>query len=543
MSAPITARIGRFARGLRFARVAGVAGAGPGAAAILTTLLITVGASAAPPQPDRQPIPGAYLDAIETFETTTRGLFAATVQSIVPAPADVDDPSAARSFAVVLDGRPRIVLVRRHAVRTARCTLLVSGEAGALVPSPLAPARTWRGELADDTSIRVAVSFDEDDRITGVVHDDLGSTWGIEPVDRRMAGAATDLHVVYRADDVMPTDAVCATTDDLRVELPELGRGPEADAAAMLAVQDDRFDPQDPDPSFLAEMMARLAAGDGGGGPMDGPEGLTDSRAQIAFEADFPYYQLNGSSVDQTVADIDAVMNAVGLIYESQTGICYTTTGYVVRTSAGADPYATTDPVELIFAMRSEWNANINLPHDVGHLFTGRNLDGSTVGIAFVGVICTNSRYGLSQSRFTSNFTNRTQLTAHELGHNWNACHCNLSECTGGAGDPDCGIMNAFINGATVFGSRSITTIEAHRQSRFCLDDCQTVTYVDFAWNGPENGSLANPWNTFQEGHDNAQLGTEVRIIPGLSSETGVFNRNIRVIVEGDGTVRIGGQP
>jgi len=64
----------------------------------------------------------------------------------------------------------------------------------------------------------------------------------------------------------------------------------------------------------------------------------------------------------------------------------------------------------------------------VAHMMTGRELDGTTIGIAFLGSVCNRSRaYGLSQSHFTTNMGYRITLTAHELGHSWNANHCDAA--------------------------------------------------------------------------------------------------------------------
>ena len=59
---------------------------------------------------------------------------------------------------------------------------------------------------------------------------------------------------------------------------------------------------------------------------------------------------------------------------------------------------------------------------DVAQLFTGRNLDGSVIGIAYPGGICTNFGYNLVQNY--GNLGCATDLSAHELGHNWSAGHC-----------------------------------------------------------------------------------------------------------------------
>lgn len=74
---------------------------------------------------------------------------------------------------------------------------------------------------------------------------------------------------------------------------------------------------------------------------------------------------------------------------------------------------------------RSYWlNNESSVTRDMASLMTGRDLDGSTIGLAFTGVVCTNAAYGLSQSRYTTNAVNRIALTAHEVGHNWSSPHC-----------------------------------------------------------------------------------------------------------------------
>jgi hypothetical protein len=73
--------------------------------------------------------------------------------------------------------------------------------------------------------------------------------------------------------------------------------------------------------------------------------------------------------------------------------------------------------------------------------------------------------YGLSQSRFTTQLASRVGLTSHEVGHNWNASHCD--------GDSDCRIMCSGLGGCagsvTSFGTRSISTISSFRDGRSCL--------------------------------------------------------------------------
>jgi hypothetical protein len=188
--------------------------------------------------------------------------------------------------------------------------------------------------------------------------------------------------------------------------------------------------------------------------------------AEIAFDADFEFYQLNGSSVNNTVSDIEAVMNSVETIYMAQASISYIVTQIVVRSSP-ADPYTTSVPGSLLDQFRAYWNdQHYYVIRDVAHLMTGRDMEGTVIGIAWLSVTCTSptAAYGLSQSRFTNNFSSRVALTAHELGHNWSAQHCN--------GDADCGIMCASLGGCTgsltQFGTTPRNQIIAWRNSHNC---------------------------------------------------------------------------
>lgn len=65
------------------------------------------------------------------------------------------------------------------------------------------------------------------------------------------------------------------------------------------------------------------------------------------------------------------------------------------------------------------------------------------------------------QSDFNNNLACATDLSAHEMGHNWNAGHCSCTSNT----------MNPFITCANTFHpSLTIPEILSHRDSRSCLD-------------------------------------------------------------------------
>jgi hypothetical protein len=99
----------------------------------------------------------------------------------------------------------------------------------------------------------------------------------------------------------------------------------------------------------------------------------------------------------------------------------------------------------------------------MAELFTGRDLSDPVIGIAFAGFVCNSNAYSVVQN--IGGFSCRTDLTAHELGHNWNANHCSCGGFT----------MNSALTCANQFSpSFTIQEIISYRETReFCLvNDC-----------------------------------------------------------------------
>ena len=186
--------------------------------------------------------------------------------------------------------------------------------------------------------------------------------------------------------------------------------------------------------------------------------GLTT--AELACDADYEYFQHWGS-VSGVQTRIESVINTMNLQYERDVSITHAITTIIVRSSS-SDPYSRKGASQLLNQFRAEWNSNQSgVVRDVAHLFTGRALTGSTIGIAWVGTVCNlGYAYGLVESDFTSNFSCVTDLSAHEIGHNWGAGHCSCSNYT----------MNASITCSNVFNpSGTIPTINSYRDSQTCF--------------------------------------------------------------------------
>ncbi|MFT5288110.1 MAG: hypothetical protein ACI8QS_000851 [Planctomycetota bacterium] len=292
---------------------------------------------------------------------------------------------------------------------------------GDLVAVTPQPSRTYRGTVAGLPGSIVAGSWLDDGLYARVRLNDSADYW-IQPLQRHIVGALPGQHVLYSSEDVLDHDKTCG------LDLLANARPPQ-----------------------------QFGGGNNGGGGTE----AAGSIAELALDADFEYFQAYGSS-GAVQSMITAVISTMNLQYEAEVDITHLITAIVVRTTS-SDPYSSTNANTLLDQFVNEWNSNQgSIQRDVAQLFTGKEIDSGTIGIAYVGVICHGSfGYGLVQSDFNSNFSCSTDLSAHELGHNWSAGHCNCTSNT----------MNPYITCANTFSSNfSRPDIISHRDSRSCLD-------------------------------------------------------------------------
>ena len=175
----------------------------------------------------------------------------------------------------------------------------------------------------------------------------------IDPVNKYVPGTRPDQVVIYRDADVRPAS-----------------RGTCGSIA--LSKQGEK----------IIEQVA----------PQSSPVGAavvsTPRKVEIATDADFEFFQANGAA-SNTV--IQGIINQVDGIYLGQVNLSFAITFQNVFATA-TDPYTSTDSGTLLNQFRTEWTNNrTTVPRDVAHLFTGRNVAGGIVGIAWIGVVCNNS--------------------------------------------------------------------------------------------------------------------------------------------------------
>ncbi|MFM9902051.1 MAG: PA14 domain-containing protein [Polaromonas sp.] len=335
-------------------------------------------------------------------------------------PADVATRTAPWKMDVNL-GREVVTLeLERSSVRAPDAELRVAGPGGFIASRPLPAEQVFSGRVQGVPGSRVALCFVRS-KARAVIDLADGHLHFLQAVAEADESLPPDAYVAYAEDDVVATQHACGGG------LPAWGDPHQLEG-----------DPTPPGPS-----CNRLA--------------------QIAFDADFAFYQQNGSDVAATVADIESVLAGMNLIYARDTNVNFVITSTIVRTDGTL--YASSSINTLLDSLVSEWNTHqTSVVRDTTHLMTGQPT-GGVIGLAYVTVVCTNLAYGVSQSRFTTDLAGRIGVTAHEVGHNFSAGHCD--------GDPDCFIMCSGIGGCsgsvTHFGSRDVAAIRSHAASRTCL--------------------------------------------------------------------------
>lgn len=350
---------------------------------------------------------------------------AATVQHVTPLRVGNGDVLVEVEFG----GQTRRLALQPHDVRKADFKLLVRDDNG-IRELPRPANVTYRGVVLEDQGSWVAATV-VGDAVQAIVHMQNGDEWAVQPVREAQPQAPAALHIVYRSADNQPLPWVCGTQGSLAGPVP---------------------DPALPDVTRITD---------------------------IAIEADVQYYQLNASNTTNTQNDITGVVNAMDAIYLADVQISYNVTQILVNTSTATNPYTTSVASSLLGEFSSYWNANRQgVQRDVAHLFTGRNMgqaSGGAIGIAYLGVVCNlGAAYGVSQSRWTANFTRRVAVTAHELGHNFNAQHCDSV--------PPCYIMCAGVGGCqnvqTTFSQNERNQIGGFAASLGCLSIVTSVPQI-----------------------------------------------------------------
>jgi hypothetical protein len=192
--------------------------------------------------------------------------------------------------------------------------------------------------------------------------------------------------------------------------------------------------------------------------------GLRELSLTVVTDTEFS--TLHGADRDGVVA---GRLNVIDGIYSEQLQV-RVVLGHLQHL-AGNGRLTVTDGSTLLGAFRDYMNSGdgSGIPKGgLSHLFSGKDFDGSTAGVAYVGTLCSASAaYGVNQVRSTSAVT--AVIVAHEMGHNFGARHDGQSgsPCAGQTGS---WLMSPSVSGSqTRFSQCSLDTIAPRLESASCL--------------------------------------------------------------------------
>ena len=328
-------------------------------------------------------------------------------------------PEQTIRVSIPIDNMSYTLKLEPYSIRAEEYQVLMQNDDGELYEVHAGPVRTLRGSIEELGGSVVAGSLMEDGLYARIRLENGEEIW-MEPVGEKLNLAASNVYAFYRTDDIIPSGGTCAADDHMSV-------------ANILRMQ--------------ANYESRIAN-----------RGTIICTAQLGVDTDYEYYQDWGS---QTESRINQVINSVNIQYEDDVQLSHEITTIIVRSSSN-DPYNSSNAETMLDEFGNEWNSNQgNISRDVAHLFTGKNT-GSTIGIAWLGVVCyTSSAYSLVQSDCCGSFGCATDLSAHELGHNWGAGHVS---------SPAYNTMYPSIQCANLFVQSSIDAITSYANSSSCLD-------------------------------------------------------------------------
>ena len=345
---------------------------------------------------------------------------------------------------VTVKGQPYTLDLQRHSVRSSNYEVRVQLADGSFQQHQSRPSRLVRGVVRGVAGTRVVGSVVGSGLAAKIIMPG-NQTFFMEPVASRYGGAAAGAHVVYQGSDVVTHNINCGV-----------------------------IDPKTMRRDVVQHQRARNEI------PVDlsGLSGTTLLVAELAIDADYEFFQLQGGDVQATVDRVELVVGITNDQYETQTGLTHAISTLIVR-SAEPDPYNSNSAFTLLDQFMAHWeNEQQSVERDAAHLFSGNPPSDGIGGVAYLGGMCSGEMaYGMSRIDFNGDLVCSTDLLAHELGHNWNANHCSCPNNT----------MNGGLTCTNVFTNGSINSIVAFANSLDCLDEQGGVLLGDVNLDGVVN--------------------------------------------------------
>ena len=193
------------------------------------------------------------------------------------------------------------------------------------------------------------------------------------------------------------------------------------------------------------------------------------TRLQVTVMGDAFFAQRYANEEEARNAILVRLNNLDG-IYSSQLGVEIQPAGVFINSAISEPLTSSSSPDSLLqdLARLRKRSPNL-LAGGLTHLFTGRDLSGETVGIAYMNRLC-HAEYavGLTEAR-TGNAWRDSLITAHEVGHIFGASHDGDSQGACPLTQTGAYVMSSTVSGSDQFSPCSLNTMQAKVVSASCL--------------------------------------------------------------------------
>ncbi len=188
----------------------------------------------------------------------------------------------------------------------------------------------------------------------------------------------------------------------------------------------------------------------------------------VGIDARFEYFnERGGGSLAKTLEMIEYSVTQNRALYLHDALLRPFLARVIIRANAAMDPAKGLTQGTYLDAVRNEWNNNqTSANRDV---VAGISTSHVWAGLAWVGVIATNSAYSVNDSQGDGNFN---KVWQHELGHNWG-----LSHYDGGA--PEKGTINSDNHYARMSGPELRKVLNQRNAKLGSLDNLGPLTTVN----------------------------------------------------------------
>jgi len=199
------------------------------------------------------------------------------------------------------------------------------------------------------------------------------------------------------------------------------------------------------------------------------------SEITLSAIGDFEFTSARGGD-SAAIAAITTRLNNVDGYFSEQVGVQINVPPDAIEVNSDpADPFTDTLDSGILLDELSEYRLQTAVHNSRGltHLWTGRDLDTTTVGVAWRGTLC-EDYFGAGLSEGNGGALIDSLIAAHEIGHNFGAQHDGETG-TSCASETGRFIMSPSINGSLEFSACSIGVMQASAAAASCVTALPTV--------------------------------------------------------------------